>query len=78
MELTQQFGRMIRHRRRSLNLSVSQLALLSRISIPRIYQIEHGKSCPNLATALRIAEVLDINLHRITTAMEVQDAASTN
>src|SRR5438046_1518101 len=58
---TQNFGALIRERRRSLNLTQHQVATLVGVSTPFVGHLEGGTRHPSGRTVTRIADVLGFN-----------------
>ncbi|QOG11318.1 helix-turn-helix domain-containing protein [Arcobacter sp. FWKO B] len=59
-------GKDIQQRRKELNLEMSDIADYSNISIPRLSNIENGKSNPTIKTIEKILDVLGLELVVIT------------
>ena len=57
-----QFGEAVRHFRKLRGLNQQQLADLAGCSIMYVSQLERGKETAELGKALRILEVLDVEL----------------
>mgnify|MGYP000893362548 FL=1 len=55
-------GKDIQRRRKELNLEMSDIADYSNISIPRLSNIENGKSNPTIKTIEKILDVLGLEL----------------
>ncbi|MBV8137504.1 MAG: helix-turn-helix transcriptional regulator [Deltaproteobacteria bacterium] len=56
-----QFGRLIRERRRLLNLTQEQLAGRIRVSMPFVGHLETGHRRPSEKTIAKLAKVLGLN-----------------
>jgi transcriptional regulator with XRE-family HTH domain len=55
------FGKSLKSRRLSSNLSQEQLGLKSRLSRPYISELEMGKKDPSLFTIFKLADALKVN-----------------
>jgi len=55
------FGKSLKSRRLSLNLSQEQLGLKSGLSRPYISELEMGKKDPSLFTIFKLADALKVN-----------------
>jgi transcriptional regulator with XRE-family HTH domain len=56
-----QFGKLIRERRRLLNLTQEELARRIRVSMPFVGHLETGHRCPSEKTIAKLAEALGLD-----------------
>lgn len=64
-ELIKKFGKAVRAKRLSKNLSQQALANNAEVELSQIYRIEHGKINPTLSTINAIANALEIPLKNL-------------
>ena len=60
-KLDSAFGKSLKSRRLSANLSQEQLGLKSGLSRPYISELEMGKKDPSLFTIFKLADALEVN-----------------
>jgi y4mF family transcriptional regulator len=60
--LVEHIGRIIKNRRKELNITQPHLAELAQISTNTLYKLENGQGNPSLQILNKIAEVLGMEL----------------
>lgn len=63
MLLKAEFGKEVQKKRLQANISQYALSRMVDVSLRHIYNIEHGKTEPQLSTVYRLAVCLDIDLN---------------
>ncbi|MGN0519336.1 MAG: helix-turn-helix domain-containing protein [Candidatus Fimenecus sp.] len=63
MSLKAEFGKAVRNIREKTGKSQYELARMVDVSLRHIYNIEHGRTDPQLSTVCRLAVCLDIDLN---------------
>ncbi len=58
----QEIGRLIRDRRKSLNIDQPTLAMLAGVGINTLVAVERGTGNPNLVTVLNILDTLGLQM----------------
>jgi len=69
-EVTRPFGRLIRSRRKALNMTQDQLALATGVGRRFLIDLEAGKTTCQLGLSLVVAEALGIRSNELPTAAE--------
>ena len=69
-EATRPFGRLIRSRRKALNMTQDQLALATGVGRRFLIDLEAGKTTCQLGLSLVVAEALGIRSSELSTAAE--------
>jgi transcriptional regulator with XRE-family HTH domain len=69
-EVTRPFGRLIRSRRKALNMTQDQLALATGVGRRFLIDLEAGKTTCQLGLSLVVAEALGIRSSELPTAAE--------
>ena len=75
-EVTRPFGRMIRSRRKALNMTQDQLALATGVGRRFLIDLEAGKTTCQLGLSLVVAEALGIRSSELTTAAAAAPSVS--
>jgi transcriptional regulator with XRE-family HTH domain len=75
-ELARTFGSLIRSRRRSLDMSQDQVALVTGVGRRFLIDLEAGKPSCQLGRSLLVAEALGLELNEILATDKRQSAAS--
>lgn len=65
MLLQENFGKKVRNARKKSDQSQYELARAVDVSMRHIYNIEHGKTDPQLSTVCRLAVCLDLDLNEL-------------
>lgn len=60
IDLDEKFGRLLKDRRRTLNLTQADLALRSGLTSRYIRKVESGQACPTLNSFVKLSAALDI------------------
>lgn len=63
-------GPAVRERRKSLSLTLQQLADRSGLSVAFISQVERGKTTPSVMSLLQLSEALEVDMNYFVTASE--------
>ena len=75
-EVTRPFGRMIRSRRKALNMTQDQLALATGVGRRFLIDLEAGKTTCQLGLSLVVAEALGIRSSELPTSAETTPSVS--